>query len=330
MRPKPDSRRRTSGLTLVLAVLLAACASGLQVQANPPASSHGVALSQDDIAIARRFRQAVGLRSDEPWIRTVAADPSATVAYGVPLTPAEKDDLDRRAVQAPIVVAVVERYGSRHPSEWAGVHIDQTRGGLVVARFTARLEEHRRAIQALLGPDARFEVLLARWTTAELGELAERVVSERGWLATIGAAFINVGVHVDENLVVLRISSANPRASEQIVTHLAAQDRLRVESDGTGAKLLPPGTLQVTAVDALGRPVPDLDCVPIPDVVGAYEGDIGYSTTAQGICQIPVRASGYVVRLWAAVGTQLVEVGHGYTVVPPYGVGQVRIVVHSP
>src|SRR6188472_2632697 len=45
----------------------------------------------------------------------------------------------------------VQAYGAAHPDEFAGVYFDRENGGRLVARFTACIELHQAALDALLG-----------------------------------------------------------------------------------------------------------------------------------------------------------------------------------
>lgn len=321
---------RAAAVLIVAVFALASC------QAEPGALNEpqltNAELSPQEILDARRFRELFGLRADDAWIRQVAADPTSEAgetAYGVPLTPAERADLDQRADKSHPIAEVIEAYGSGQP-DWGGLFIDQTLGGIVVGLFTDQLDLHREAIRNQLYPGAAFEVRKVRWTLAKLQALAARILEDREWLGTVAAAWDGSGVDIGANVVVLRISSANAAASDLITAHYEAQGQLRVESDGTGPILLPPGTLVVTARDARGRPVPGLDCVPIPDVAGAFDGGIGYQTNEDGVCEIPVRATGYEVRVETSIGGERVTVGSGRTVVPPNGRGLIEILITYP
>ena len=63
---------------------------------------------------------------------------------------------------------IIGDYGAQHPETFAGLWIDRAHGGALVAAFTEGLEAHRGALAALLGEGARFDVVRADYSTAEL------------------------------------------------------------------------------------------------------------------------------------------------------------------
>jgi hypothetical protein len=286
--------------------MVAACETGTPqshrpstVSATPTAVAS--ALSAAELAHARRFRQDYGLRSDDGWIRAVAADPAAApgkVKYGVALTPGEVSDLDRRTLATERLKRFVVDYGLAHPESYAGAWIDHQRGGVLVGQFSSRVDEHRAALLSRINPNAAFEVRAVRWSLAELSAMADQLRGQDAWFRQIPAVLVSYGVDEPANKVFVRISSVSPNATRAIEEHYGWRGVALVESDGTGALLLPIGSLDVTVRDGRGRPVAGLRCVAVADLPGAYEAPENPPITdATGRCHLELPATGYWIRL---------------------------------
>lgn len=82
------------------------------------------AAPRDSTEVAIRFRDDFGLRSDRPYVLTVAADPSATSGeYGVPLLPAERALMDRK-VELQAKLQEVDAYEARNQATFGGSWLD--------------------------------------------------------------------------------------------------------------------------------------------------------------------------------------------------------------
>ena len=192
-------------------------------------------MSADDLAKSIRFRSAFGLRPDEGWIRSVAADPTSADGksmYGVPLTPDEVADLVARIGKSKDIAPLIQQYGSTAPDDWAGLFIDQQQGGIVVARFRANVDEHRRALSALLPAEAGFEVRPSQWTAAELEAFIDVVTEDADWFPTIGTRFYTAEIDVIDNVVDVRFIGIDPSAAAEIEAHFGDPPWLRAVWDG--------------------------------------------------------------------------------------------------
>jgi len=270
-------------------------------------------LTPQILAQSRRFRQDAGLRSDDLWIRQVAADPASapgTLKYGVPLTPEEVRELESRNRSVQSIKEPVIDYGDSHPRDWAGAWIDQRNGGLLIAQFTERVNEHRAALADLVGPAAPLEVRAADFTLADLQEIASSVRGDDPWFATIPAVLYGWGTSVPVNRVKLEISSVNPNAASMIEDHFGWKGVVEVESDGTGALLLPRGQLEIVTTNPAGLPVPGLRCIAVADMPGAWETpmDIPH-TDRRGFCALDLPATGYWIRLDQGEDQSIVGIG---------------------
>jgi len=302
---------RRAATSLVLALGLAACGSVAPASPDPSptvgsllpstsaSESQRMLPNAKDMEEARRFRTSFGLRSDDAWIVQVAADPNASDhAFGIPLTQEEVDELGNRQVAIDAIREVVTQYGLDHPEDWAGAWIDQKRGGILVAAFSGSFERHRTALLSQVHPTAPLEILEVERSLQELKTEAARLDPYDPWLATVPAVLESAGVDEQTNSVLARISSVNPDARRLFEEHFGWQGFFMLESDGTGALLLPRGSLVVRVVDTSGRPMAGLRCIAIPDMSGAYEAPLDAPTTdSAGRCRIDLPATGYWVRL---------------------------------
>jgi len=149
------------------------------------------------------------------------------------------------------------------------------------------------------------------------------------WFATVPAVLLAAGVDVPTNRTYIRISSPNRDAERLIAEHFGWQGKVMVESDGTGAALLPRGSLVVVARGPSGAPVGGLRCIALPDMAGAYEAPTDVPVTDDGgRCRLELPATGYWIRLDSAdeAGS---TVGTGRAVVPAHGRAEVVIDTQS-
>lgn len=300
---------------------------------NEAAIQFALRQSPEEIQRAIHFREGAGLRSDEPWVRQVAADPDASMEWSVPLTAAEAADIDERNANAEGVGEIVATYGDSVPNEYGGVYLDQEQRGIVTVLFTGNLAAHETRLRSLLRLGTRFTVRQVRWPERILRELQDRIAKDADWMRKVDAVMQSIGVDVAGNFVELRISSKNPRAPALIAEHFHTGEMLHVTSDGTGVALMPTGTIRGRAVDRLGRPVPGLDVTVVSDIPGAgLRGDVGYLTREDGRFELRgVHATGFEVQLKReAAGGVWKVVGRRRVVVPAGGVAFVLIVVQEP
>jgi hypothetical protein len=254
-----------------------------------------------DIAYAVHQRQQFGLRSDVAWVEKVAADPTARVVMlDIPLLPEEERWLDARQAAFDQVAAAVQAYVTTVvPDQFGGLYLDQP-GGHVVALFTEDPERHRQAILDRLGKAAPLVTRQVTYTEAALRALQDRVTSDIDWLRGIKAAAMSIGVDVVANHTFLELSSANPDAPALALAHYGVPaDELAVTEDGTGAALLPRGTIDLTVAVTDGGAVPtggwDLDFA--GDGPGSCGEMVGYAITPGSVVQIPCQVGGWTVKV---------------------------------
>ncbi len=327
---------------VVAAVMVAACGSSpspspsstsLPSRAAPPAVTSAApggagspepALDEAAIAYAISQRQQFGLRSDEAWVRQVAADPRARMQLlDFLMLPEEEAEFEQRQTDFETLALAITEYGAKHQDEFGGVWIDQ-QGHTVVAAWTRNADLHRLAILASLRTAGPLEVRLVRYTERELNALTERLFADRDWYATIDATPMSGGAFIMDNRVELQISSANPQAPALISAHFGVPpDMLRVTSDGTGIQLEERGTVNLAIVTADGKApgLNGLDVTWSPDRPDGRDcGNMtGIVVPPDGVLSIPCAPGGWTIAIQARAGDAWTPVGTGHVVVPSGG-----------
>jgi hypothetical protein len=205
----------------------------------------------------------------------------------------------------------------------------------VISLWTDHLAEHAAAIRELVGPDARVAFAQVKYPERELRALQEELAKdlEAPWLADIPAVFFGLGVDIIASQVVFEVSSANPDAVAIIEAHFGLGDRLRAESDGTGAALVPWGTVR-------GRltPFEGLDPGSLilrwtgTDPGDCGGGDIGFGVAHDWTFELPCQAGERTI-IVAGEGDNeegWVELGHATVTVREDETTRVRIRARLP
>jgi hypothetical protein len=198
-------------------MVLGACVSAGGSGSPPPTNATPTTA---EIEAASRFRATFGLRFDVAWIQAVHNAPNADTTFGIPLLPDEAAKVRAAQVAANAVSDIVAAYGRTVPDDWAGMYVDQTAGGTVVARFEANVEAHQAALEALLPAGARVDVRAATWTEEELRSFISRVEKERDWYATIGTELVTVEIAVLDHRSTRdsTVQTPRPRTRLRIIT----------------------------------------------------------------------------------------------------------------
>lgn len=307
-----------------------------EVPSSPPPPDALPANLDAAIREAIERRAEYGLRRDIVWVNQVAANPRASTAFGFPMLPEEEQSLFARNELPDPVQAVLGRYG--HTGEFGGLYIDNALGGVVVVLWTADLAAHEAAIRPMLPPCHPVLFRQVRWSEAELRTWQDRIFADSNWFAQIPAAPQGFGADIIDNVVTVDISSANPDAAAIIVAHYAAPPgMIRVQSDGTGAALLPWGTVKGRVVLRNGN-VPagpfELhlfgEAGPDPGTCGG--GDIGYGVLPDGTFEYACQVGRREIQIWdlGAGKDPHPIVGRAIVLVPEDDVVFVEIVIEQP
>jgi hypothetical protein len=294
--------------------------------------------SPEQVQNAIRFRQEHALPFGLPFVLEMACRRDANTDFSVPLSQAELQLFERRQRTTRAVQSIVEGHAARHPDEFGGMSVDHSRGGLVIVLWTGHLAEHEAALRAKLAPDAAIEFRQVRWSEKELRAVQGQVVrNDEAWFEGIEARPQSVGVDTIENVVVIGISSANPDAPVLIVAHYGMPEgMIRVESDGTGAAFLPPGTVKGVVVRRDGEPLGDVGNLMVEQAPGGPPGscgvgDMGFTVRQDGTFEYPCQVGVRSIQILDIGGPPPNDVlGQAQVEIPAGGVGFVQIEIEAP
>lgn len=243
-------------------------------------------VSGEAIAEASAFRQRYGLRSDQAWVKAVAAAAAAPMSvpeFGVPLTQAEFDELMSRRWD-PDLFAQVRGYGLLFPDDFAGARINLEADGAIIY-FKNRVGRHRVALSNLVPPGAAVEVREVEWSLDDLHSFIDRVVAEEAWLDSVGVR-VKAGENIRDNAVHARFRG--PRdAAVLIEAHFDNPSWLKAEWTGALPWEGPRADLTITVSDAVGQPLRNVRCryTPVDPTVYAPD-DFAFVTNAAGVCAL--------------------------------------------
>jgi hypothetical protein len=310
-------------LRLIAIVVVAVGAIACTPSGSTPAPTLAAVATPSPAELeAIRFRTSVGLRADLDYIRAVAADPSASsTKYSVPLLPAEIVELDSRVANADAIRDAIKEYADLHPSEFGGLYLDQQNGGAVTTLWTGHLADHVAAVMRRIKPGARVAFRLVTYPLRDLQSLQDRISGDWDWMRAFTIAPAGLWVDVIANRVEVDVSSANPDAAALILAHYAVPaGMLSVESDGTGAALIPRGEVHGRVLDSLAKPPGDATAQRLnlawasdgPGTCGG--GDIGYGVSGDGSFGLPCQAGGHTIDVQILVGDTWTTIASGHVV----------------
>ena len=265
--------------------------------------------TQDELR-AIEFRTANSLPADLEHVRAVAADPAAGMEFGVPLLPAEFNELMSRSANAEDIIAIVQAEAATAPSDYCGIYLDNANRGAVTSLWKANRLSHELAIRTRVRPDGLIAFRDCRFSETEQQAAMEAVRSlDDGWVREIPAAVRGYGFDTITNVLQMDISSAVPDAADLVRQGYEQRlglppGMLVVSSDGTGAALRPRGTLHIFVVRPNGKPVgpnglglsweskdlPGLQC---------GVGDMGYGVPSDGSpAELPCQQGRWQIEVW--------------------------------
>jgi len=159
------------------------------------------------VADAVRFRTTFGFDASASRVAASFADRSAfpNDEFGVPLTPAEAADMNRRIRLQQDAIPAAEFAASR--PNYAGIYRDQLSGGIPVFLFTEVGSDDASAIQALLPKGAAFRVERAARTFSDLLEIQSQIGDAIPDLSKLGVDVILTGIDEQANKVVVGLTS---------------------------------------------------------------------------------------------------------------------------
>lgn len=186
-------------------------------QASHPPSAQAATQSVD---AATQFRETFGLRSDAEYVALAGNDEVSfpNRDWGVSLSQAEAEDLGLRLeVQEGLAPAI--EFAAEQPS-YAGMYVDQLRGGLPVFLFTDVSAVRAEDLADKVEVATEIALAPARWTLDELTLMKEAVGEARGALSAAGVDVISASVHVQANAVEVTVGKLNVEA-QAAIAHLA-------------------------------------------------------------------------------------------------------------
>lgn len=129
-----------------------------------------------ELQAAIATRQEFGLRADPAYVAAASLDLSFDKTYGLPLSPAEKTDLDRRSrVQAGLEPLVAFLNLDQNVDLFGGIYVDQLREGEVVVSLTSASATAEATIRQLAPSEAKLSIRI----------VPNSLVTSRALLATV-------------------------------------------------------------------------------------------------------------------------------------------------
>ena len=261
------NRHRSWLAALAIAVFAAACGSAVAPSGGPgtpqsseaPAPSVPPTASPDPsfealVAEGIHARTILGLRADEEWVRAVTADPDARIAFEIRVTLAEEAELNARATSRQELQPILEQYGAQHPEDYAGLMIDQEKGGILVALFSDNVEEHAAAIARLVHPAATLEVRETGASAAELEALMNRISADGDALRSVGVFVLVISTDELGGKLDIEVSTVRGDAQQLLAARYGPLVDVKV-TDPTGSYLPPGGVIKGRIVDRDGNGV---------------------------------------------------------------------------
>ena len=243
-----------AGAALVLLLQVGCAGATPSPTAVPSPTPLAQPAPKDDLERVIEIRGDWGLRSDEDWIREVAADPNSIESeLGILVTLEEAAEL---ADMLRDPVARLNAYGTKNASSFGGLMIDPPGGNRYVMFFTGDLERHRTEATALLGAP-RVEVRLCQFTESELKDLMDVIVQELGQAED--PQLLSVALDTRNNRVVVEAKSNTPGIQQDLETRYGPAAAVVIHplpgpwanrESGAGWRLLASGILRGNSDEA--------------------------------------------------------------------------------
>jgi len=147
----------------------------------------------------------MGLRAEPAFVEGTFNDPDRyrSARWGVPLSPAETDDLDRRhELQEALGPGIA---WARASGEFGGLYLDQLRGGEPVFQFTSVPSGADEALRSRLPAGTSYRTENVRWSETQL--IAKQEEIERAWseLKADGIDIARSGIDGEFNRIVIEV-----------------------------------------------------------------------------------------------------------------------------
>lgn len=166
------------------------------------------------------IRRALGLPVDAAHL-AAAEHGEISKSYGIPLSASDRVVVDHEEAVGAALNEAASTLNARYPSTFAGLHMDNTKGGAVTAKFTKQVPVS--AIASLLPADTNIRVELVRFTIADLELVVDRInakiASPPGTID--GVKVVQVGVPAKDDWVEVTITNANRADAIKVLKALA-------------------------------------------------------------------------------------------------------------
>jgi hypothetical protein len=286
---------------IAIAFILAAVAS-----MQPPAT---LAIGEEELADAIRFREEFGFRSDIAFVAAIEADEKhSDLEWGVRLTADEHAEMERR-VSAEALLGPLDQWGRENPSQFAGMYIDQRAGFVIDIAFTADAAIPEYELQGLAPPGIPIRYRIVERTLQELDALLETVAKDSEFHERLGVELVFIATDVPDNVVEIGLSPLTDVVADALAERYGRGIELfRTEAASTTActgryTCTPPPMRAGTALKRNNQnytctagfaawkwvPGPDIDYI---QITAGHCGAVGQAFTHNGV----------------AVGTMLAEV----------------------
>ena len=213
------ARRGCACLATVACVLLMSPRARADVSApgDPPAANVDATTDEgapNTTQSAEAIRRSFGLRSDPDHVDAVARSGAPIDPYlQIPLTPQEAADIARRDHMGRQFEALQQAGLSGDTPEFAGVLMDQAKGGLIVLLATEDTPELRAKAASILPADAALTIRPATNSLTELMAAQATVLSRLSSGIprdsdgrTIGGAYVNgVALDIARNVLTIKV-----------------------------------------------------------------------------------------------------------------------------
>jgi hypothetical protein len=212
----------------ILATGLLMCGTASQRVSATDNTAVGESAAADAIDAEVEFRSTFGLRNDPDYVALASkgGPEFSNLDWGVPLSNDEVAELQRRLdVRESLGPAIA--YAIAQPS-YAGIYIDQLRGGLPVFLFTDVSSVDASELAGLAGGSTKIEIAAATRTLKELTATKGAISAARDQLRDAGVDITSVSVHVRTNQVEVGVVKPTPDAA--LVVSEIAPDAVVVDS----------------------------------------------------------------------------------------------------
>lgn len=166
-------------------------------------------------AIEVRIRQTFGLDSSAEHRKAVGAQGSRSVILGIPTSPQEDLEMERRGRSGEAIGSFTASERIRDPRNYAGGYLDQLHGGVVVLAYRrVPSEAHSRAVEHF-PRDAKISLAQSAHSLQQLESVQSLVRLKMREYRDRGIKVQSGGVDVEHNVVAVSIAADSAAGAER-------------------------------------------------------------------------------------------------------------------